>query len=164
MAPLLKMKDGFSMADFSSDTVFIIRPDKAEIEPFFVRTPPWTQMSSPLYVYPIFEGGPYIFMEYQITKEEAGRKRLEFARLVYDRSDGETYTPVVVNGDYEGWTHPLSAYFEQRTIKFGVNTVTLPTIALIDALEEGKLHGKLKEVASTLKEDDNPVLMVMTFK
>ena len=35
---------------------------------------------------------------------------------------------------------------------------------LIKRLKEQRLNGKLKEIASTLKEDDNPVLMMAKFK
>jgi hypothetical protein len=34
---------------------------------------------------------------------------------------------------------------------------------LIELLEEGALSGKLKEIASGLTEDDNPVLMIVRF-
>ena len=36
--------------------------------------------------------------------------------------------------------------------------------ALVRDNKEGKLRGRLKEIADTLKEDDNPVLMIATFR
>lgn len=35
---------------------------------------------------------------------------------------------------------------------------------LIDSYEDGHLSGRLKEIASNLNEDDNPVLMIIAFK
>ena len=35
---------------------------------------------------------------------------------------------------------------------------------LCEAYEEGKLSGKLKDIAANLKEDDNPVLMIIKFR
>ena len=35
---------------------------------------------------------------------------------------------------------------------------------LVEANEEGKLKGRLKEIASTLDEEDNPVIMLMKQK
>jgi hypothetical protein len=35
---------------------------------------------------------------------------------------------------------------------------------LIEAYEKGELKGKLKEIASSLNEDSNPVLMILTAK
>ena len=39
-----------------------------------------------------------------------------------------------------------------------------PAYALIELLEEGKLQGELKEIASKLTEEDNPVIMLAKFK
>jgi hypothetical protein len=35
---------------------------------------------------------------------------------------------------------------------------------LIEAYKKGNLQGKLKEIASKINEDDNPVLMTVRFK
>ena len=35
---------------------------------------------------------------------------------------------------------------------------------LVEALEKGELKGKLKEVAAKLKEEDNPVIMLVKYK
>lgn len=35
---------------------------------------------------------------------------------------------------------------------------------LIEAYEDGRLSGKLKDIAVNLNEDDNPVLMIIKFK
>ena len=43
-------------------------------------------------------------------------------------------------------------------------TVQLEAFELLEALEEGELSGELKTIAEGLKEDDNPVLMVVKFK
>ena len=43
-------------------------------------------------------------------------------------------------------------------------TIEFEAFDLIEALEAGELSGELKTVAEGLKEDDNPVLMVVKFK
>ena len=40
----------------------------------------------------------------------------------------------------------------------------IPAYQLCEAYEAGKLKGKLKEVASQLKEDDNDVVVIYKFK
>ena len=40
----------------------------------------------------------------------------------------------------------------------------LGALGLIKANEDGRLSGKLKEIADNLDEGDNPVLMIMKFK
>ena len=43
-------------------------------------------------------------------------------------------------------------------------TIQLEAFKLVEALEAGELGGELKTIAEGLKEDDNPVLMVVKFK
>jgi hypothetical protein len=45
-----------------------------------------------------------------------------------------------------------------------VSVVALQPYGLIDLHEQGKLRGRLAGIATTLKEDDNPVMMTVTFK
>ena len=40
----------------------------------------------------------------------------------------------------------------------------IPAEELIEANDNGELHGPLKEITKTLKIDDNPVLMIIKFK
>ena len=40
----------------------------------------------------------------------------------------------------------------------------MPAEFLVRQYESGKLKGHLKEIASRLKEDDNPVLMIARFR
>ena len=42
--------------------------------------------------------------------------------------------------------------------------MVLEALDLIEALEAGELSGELKSLAEGLKEDDNPVLMLVEFK
>ena len=81
---------------------------------------------------------------------------------MYDTRTGQAFCSKFSNRDhasevsYEGLTFDgcdaNSAY------------LLLEAIDLIEALEAGELNGELKTVAEGLKEDDNPVLMVVKFK
>ena len=82
--------------------------------------------------------------------------------LLYDIKTGEAFTPKFSNTD---WLSDVS----YKYLTFGgkdANTAYLRIEAfdLIEALEAGELSGELKTVAEGLKEDDNPVLMVVKFK
>ena len=46
----------------------------------------------------------------------------------------------------------------------GIYLQSIRASSLVKAYEEGKLSGKLKEIASKLEEEDNPVLMIMKLK
>ena len=58
------------------------------------------------------------------------------------------------NPDYEGKEYSLTA----------LNARYYPADELLTALEEGKLKGKLKEISSTLSEEDNGVVMLLKRK
>ena len=82
--------------------------------------------------------------------------------LLYDIKTGEAFTPKFSNTD---WQSDVS----YKYLTFGgkdANTAYLRIEAfdLIEALEAGELSGELKTIAEGLKEDDNPVLMVVKFK
>ena len=80
---------------------------------------------------------------------------------IYDRKDGQIYHPKFINKDY--------ASMENCEVRFSEEvracaTIQLEAFELIEALEAGTLSGELKTIAEGLKEDDNPVLMVVKFK
>ncbi len=53
---------------------------------------------------------------------------------------------------------------DDKEFKITTSNKLINADELVGLLEEGKLSGKLKEIAENLKEDDNPVLMKVTFK
>ena len=59
----------------------------------------------------------------------------------------------------------LAALCQQLLLEVeGGAKVQLEVGILVEALEAGELSGELKTIAEGLKEDDNPVLMVVKFK
>ena len=59
----------------------------------------------------------------------------------------------------------LAALCQQLLLEVeGGAKVEFEAIDLIEAIEAGELSGELKTIAEGLKEDDNPVLMVVKFK
>ena len=55
-------------------------------------------------------------------------------------------------------------YITQANLQSNIAVQTMSASFLIDSYEDGRLSGRLKEIASNLKEDDNPVLMIIAFK
>lgn len=83
--------------------------------------------------------------------------------LKYDRATGKTTGVMFTNDDNP--SEPWSNY--------GINTAGLPRnttarmlspLKLKDALEKGELSGPLADIAAKIKEDDNPVVMIVKFK
>ena len=82
--------------------------------------------------------------------------------LLYDIKTGDTFCAKISNKD---WSSEIS--YKYLTFD-GCDAYTaylkLEAFDLVEALEAGELSGELKTIAEGLKEDDNPVLMVMKFK
>lgn len=82
--------------------------------------------------------------------------------LLYDKETGEAFSAKLSNKDYQG--ELLYNYLEFDGCDTNTAYMKLDAFKLTEALEAGQLSGELKTIAQNLKEDDNPVLMVMKFK
>ena len=78
--------------------------------------------------------------------------------LVYDVAEQKIYKYTVHNADYEDREENLSKQNVNNKIAF---YQALPADELIEALEDGKLKGKLSDIASHLDMEDNPVVMIV---
>ncbi|MBE6287458.1 MAG: 6-bladed beta-propeller [Mediterranea massiliensis] len=82
--------------------------------------------------------------------------------LLYDKETGEAFSAKLTNKDYQ---EELSYnYLEFDGCDANTAYMKLDAFELTEALEAGQLSGELKTIAQGLKEDDNPVLMVVKFK
>ena len=86
---------------------------------------------------------------------------IEYRYIAYDKQEQKLVTPRFVNTD-----DPTGSVWKGKSLdQFGTDlVVSLSADRLYTAYEEGKLRGRLQEIASTLKEDDNPVLMLVKCK
>ena len=71
-----------------------------------------------------------------------------------EKESGEIFELTFVHPDYEGKEYSPAA----------LNARYYSSGELFTALEDGKLKGKLKEIASTLGEEDNGVIMLLKQK
>ena len=163
--PILKTKEGFLMADISYDTIYRLTGSGGVPEPVIARTPSARGTDAPVFIFPALETRRYLMMSCIGKNPSASdpMKMFYAKTFAYDREDGSFYEPTVISGDYDNWRLPVnSGAIGHNTVN--AISVNLSAVSLVIALEEGKLHGKLREVASTLKEDDNPVIMIVRFK
>ena len=81
---------------------------------------------------------------------------------MYNKETGDICIPKFSNKDYR----TADVFDELLFNGSDANTayMKLEAFDLIEALEAGELSGELKTIAEGLKEDDNPVLMVVKFK
>ena len=153
-------KGSWILLEPSSDTIYTLMPDYS-LRPFIVRTPPVHTMNPESFLILKLVSDRYYFMEsvknvYDFSKEE-GFPRTYF---VYDTQEKDFFRYIIYNGDY---SYKKEFYMSMLTpINFkGELWATLNAFELCRDYKKGKLKGKLKEVAATLGEDDNRVIMLV---
>ncbi|MBC5633408.1 6-bladed beta-propeller [Parabacteroides hominis] len=147
----------------SSDTIYTLMPD-CSLHPFIVRTPPIHTMDPEVYPVLRLVSDRYYFMEsvtnvYDFSKQEGFPKTY----FVYDTQGKKFFNYIIYNGDY---SYKKEFYMSMLTPinSKGELWATLNAFELCKDYKKGKLKGKLKEVAATLDEDDNRVVMLVKHK
>ena len=83
---------------------------------------------------------------------------------MYDKSYREWFESVyhnraITNRDMD------PKYINLSPVSYGYGLITLNAMDLVEAYQNDEImDDKLKKIASTLKEEDNPVLMLLKFK
>ena len=153
------------LVDPSSDTIYKSAPDFS-LTPFIVRTPSIQSMIPEIFLFPGVFTDRYYFLQ-TVKKEYDFTTNSGFPRtdLVYDQQEKAIYEYTVLNADFS--TKKLVNMVYEITLinDDGIAFVQrLEAPELIEANENGELKGKLKEIASTLDEESNPVLMLARYK
>ncbi len=157
---IIPYNNNWILSESSSDTIYTLMPDYS-LRPFIVRTPPLHTMNPEFHVVLRLISDRYYFMEsvknvYDFRKQE-GFPRTYF---VYDTKENDFFSYITYNGDYTSKKELYMVMFTPINSK-GELWATLDAYELCKDYEDGKLKGKLKEVASKLGEDDNRVIMLV---
>ena len=164
--PLMKSGNDFVLSDISCDTIYKMNKNM-EYAPYIVRDPSICNMEKSAFLFYILETDQYLFAN-TVTKEFDMDKQEGYpsVSLMYDKKIKQIYEVHFYNSDYINMKEleigPEAISF--FSVLDNVCVVRLDPISLIDDYENGNLKGELKKIASTLKEDDNDVLMVIRFK
>lgn len=151
------------LIEVSSDTVYSLSPDY-NLRPFLVRTPPIQSMNPEVFLLLRMMSDRYYFMETVKNvfdfSNNSGFPRTFF---MYDKQDKNYYEYTVYNGDY---STPKEIYMNSlRHVDQDIESwQSLEAYKLLEAYEKGELKGNLKEVAATLDEESNPVIMLIKHK
>ena len=145
----------------SADTVYALQKDLS-LKPFLVREPSVQGMDPVVFLFPCMLTKDYCFMQ-SVEKFWDFDANEGFPRkdLVYDKREGKIYECVLQNADYEGQELNLlvKAFTQEVAFQFGLDPADL-----IEAHAAGQLSGRLQEIASTLDEEDNPVILIAKYK
>jgi hypothetical protein len=160
---IIPCNDNWLLSDLSSDTMYTFLPDYS-LRPFLVRTPPVQSMNPEVFLILRFFSDRYYFME-AIKNEYNFNTRHGFPRtyFMYDKEEKAFGGYAVYNGDYmikkEIYMNALRPVNHENE-----SWQPLEAYQLVESYKKGELKGKLKEIASKLDEEDNPVIMLVKHK
>ncbi len=154
----------FTLADMSSDTVYTYS-HKRILTPAFVRTPS-VHASEPRVVWGMeLVKEDFVVFEVQTLDFDSALAGSypPIRSLKYDYATGHTTEVKFTDANNSAAT--WSNYGKDVT-ESPANTAVqmLDPLKLTEAYEKGELSGPLAETAATLKEDDNPVVMIVKFR
>lgn len=152
-----------TLMDTSADTLYNYAPD-GTLTPFLVRTPSAHAMEPEVFLYMGISTDRYCFMQTvkNVFNFEKGNG-FYTDELMYDKKEKALFQVIVCNGDYaEKRPVAMTAKSVNSEIE---NATSLNAFRLIEIYQKGQLtEGRLKEIASRLGEEDNPVIMLVKQK
>ncbi len=152
-----------TLIDTSADTLYNYAPD-GSLTPFIVRTPSAYTMQPEVFLYTGIYNDRYYFMETvkNVFNFEKGNGFYADV-LMYDKEEKAIYQVTVHNGDY---AEKRSVAMTAKSINHDIEgATTLNAPRLVEIYKKGQLKdGPLKEIASKLDEEDNPVIMLVKQK
>jgi hypothetical protein len=149
----------FTLVDMSSDTIYRYSRERV-LTPVLVRTPS-VHAFEPRMVWSA-EFVTEDFIHFLVTTLDFGGNA-DTRSLMYDFKTGHVSDAVFINDD-NSKRGTESDYDQDTEAPVGTTVKTLNPLRLVEAREKGELNGPLAEIASNLKEDDNPVVMIVKFK
>ena len=155
---IIHCRDQFIFADPSSDTLYSYLPDHSLI-PYFARTPSIQSMNPEVFLLPGIFTDRYFFMGIFVKRQEESNP---YYHLMYDRQAKTLFEYVVYNDDYTD-KRPLVMVKKTENDEIAF-CERIEAYELVESYKKGLLKGKLKEVASTLDEEDNAVIMLVKYR
>ena len=154
--PIVPYFDDYVLDEISADTIYKYSSDHT-MKPLIARTPPICSMAPERFLLLSLLTDRYYFMEI------IEKKRLfPFSNIVYDRQEKALFSYKVYNSDY---TDEEEAFLKSVPLNREIPSCQyLEAYKLVEDYEGGRLKGRLKEIASKLGEEDNPVIMLIKHK
>jgi len=148
----------------SSDTVYTFLPDYS-LRPFIVRTPSIQSMDPEVFLILRLISDRYYFMESvkKIVSNFGANAEFPKTFFVYDKQENIFLGYIIYNGDFS--TKKEIYLSTGRPVNHAIESwQPLEAYQLVESYKKGELKGKLKEIAATLDEEDNPVIMLIKHK
>lgn len=164
--PAIFPADGILLNDISSDTIFKLTFD-CKLKPFSIRIPSIVDQDPIEYLTVWSQARQYTFFQSVDLSGVKGKLlvgiediQIPTNEFLYDAEDGKTYRLELINRDHETYKFD----YVPPPISANIAAKRLDAYLLVEAYQNGELKGELKEIASTLDENDNPILMIIRYK
>lgn len=154
--PIMPYFDNYILTELSADTLYKYSANHT-MKPLIVRTPSVQSMNPEKFLLLSLLTDRYYFME-------VVEKVLPFSStdIVYDKQENTLFRYKVYNSDY---TYDKEAFLKSEPLNGEIPSCQyLEAWELIKDYKGGRLKGKLKDIASKLGEEDNPVIMLIKHK
>lgn len=167
MSPVARLGSDILIADYSLDTAYVYRDDR--LIPLTVRRNHTSENNIPILATVDVMTDRYLLW-YTIVKDIDVKNNhvSDPVAYLYDRFTNEYCQVDLVNRDVVSATNVpafqmrLSANYHVVPENYAIQCY--PAEELIELNGQGKLKGELKEIASKLNDEDNPVLLIAKFK
>lgn len=154
--PYFRNGEEILLADWACDTIYSLVDNG--IKPCFIKK----NTSRNLLITPYLKTQNHLFL-YLTEKSENAEKFINTKILAYDQNTSKHKNVVFFNRDNEFKPVTfLNVLIENRMQNCGIGVYSADK--LIELNRKGQLKGELQNIASKLKEDDNPILMIVKFK
>ena len=148
--------DGYLLADCSADTLYHYAPGGTP-KPAFVRTPSVQTMDPEVFLLP-----GLLTERYSLLQAFEKKRYFPMTNILYDKQADALFRYKLYNGDY---TERKELFLTSRSLNSEIPCwKTLDASRLVEDNKGGKLQGRLREIAATLDEEDNPVIMLIKRK
>ena len=160
IAPMVKNGDEVVLSDMGSDVVYLYK--KGKVTPLLKRNPGTMDFNPRSAMGVVMKLGDIVWLR-EVKKEVKG-PRPDINMLTYDVSTGEVNNLVL--WDDVNFTNPYSVQSrnERQELPYNCTAANFQPDYLKKLNEQGRLTGRLKELAEEMLEDDNPLLILYKLK
>ncbi|WP_106831840.1 6-bladed beta-propeller [Parabacteroides pacaensis] len=158
--PIVPYHDNWLLVETSSDTVYNYISKENKLSPFLVKTPSKDPVIF-LTMGTLTDRFYFMTTIKKVFNFKTGRG-FPFTDLMYDKQENAIFNANVWNGDY---VKKERVNMTARPLNGEIATLqVLAANQLVEAHKNDGLKGKLKEIAATLDEESNPVIMLVKYK
>ena len=169
MPALTRLNGEVYVSEVASDTIYHLKGDS--LEPFITRTPSvqYEDCKYLLYLQGITPHHYLLRFQAKVVDNSNTVGNMVYIndndtkKAMYEQTTGDICIPKFKNKDYQTSDDAFDELLFNGCDNYTAY-IKLEAFDLLEALEAGELSGNLKTIAEGLKEDDNPVLMVVKFK